>query len=208
MRPWPLFVLALLATGCGPSFQAIYEGDARFEHCYAMDDNPSTPLQTKSDCWSDWTKHYTYGQTRDRVEYAAMRFRALARVPNAPTDEAMMGAAPGEGATKSSLSAPAPTSAFAPPPKTEEVADAGSAALAASLPGAGAQPPSGDAGAHKASVPEPPHATCLEGCGDTWQTCKAACASAAGPLGDTPRPPGACPACDRTYGRCAKGCFR
>jgi hypothetical protein len=192
MRPWPLFVLAL---GCGPSFQAIYEGDARFEHCYAMDDNPSTPLQAKSDCWSDWTKHYTYGQTRDRVEYATMRYRALARVPNAPTDEAMMGAAPGEGATTSSLSAPAPTSAFAPPPKTEEVADAGGASPAASTSSAGVP---ADAGAHATPVPVPPETACLGTCGDAWQTCKVACASAAG----------GCPACDKTYGRCAKACFR
>src|ERR1700733_5821322 len=105
----------LAVVACGPSFQAIYEGDQRFEHCYALDDNPNAPLQEKSTCWHDWMAHTTYGQTRDRVEYAAVRARALGRVPALPTDEAMMEAAPGPMAPKPGVAAPAPTSAFAPP---------------------------------------------------------------------------------------------
>src|SRR5260370_11911322 len=108
-----VLVLAVLAVACGPSFQALYEGDARFEHCYALDGSGTAPMQQKSACWRDWTLRYTYGQTRDRVEYAAARYRALSRAPEAPTDEAMMEAAPGEG-RGSFVAAPAPTSAFAP----------------------------------------------------------------------------------------------
>jgi hypothetical protein len=187
------------AVACGPSFQAIYEGDARFEHCYALDDDPSAPLQSKADCWSEWTKRYTYGQTRDRVEYAAMRYRALSRVPASPTDEAMMGAAPGEGKTTSSVTAPAPTNAFEPPPKTLPDGDAGVNVAAhrsgetVRLPAAPAPPPS-------PPPPKPadtPRASCLSGCGDSWHDCKGACAAAAS----------GCPQCDKTYARCVKACF-
>src|SRR4051812_3724316 len=91
----PLVALAALAA-CGPSYQALYEGDARFEHCYALEEASLSSMQQRSDCWRDWMLRYTYGQTRDRVEYASARYRALSRAPQAPTDEAMMEAAPGE----------------------------------------------------------------------------------------------------------------
>lgn len=113
-----------VATGCGPSFQAVHDGEARFEHCYALDESPSESPSKKAACWDEWSHRYTYGQTRDRVQYAVQRQRALSRA-TLPTDEAMMGAAPGEGITTGAVAAPLPTSAFAPPPKTLE-ADAGS----------------------------------------------------------------------------------
>lgn len=108
-----------LSAGCGPSFQAVYENDARFEHCYALDDTPTAAMEKKADCWNDWTRNHTYGQTRDRVEYARARYDALSTVAQLPTDEAMMGAAPGEGTSVDTAAAPTPTSAFAPPPKTD-----------------------------------------------------------------------------------------
>jgi len=103
--------------GCGPSFQALYEGDARFEHCYAIEEDGVVSLQKKADCWRDWTDHYTFGQTRDRVQYASMRYRALTST-NLPTDEGMMSAAPGEGNGEGNATTLAPTNAFAPPPTT------------------------------------------------------------------------------------------
>jgi hypothetical protein len=195
MRAWSLVMAALvLALGCGPSFQAIYEGDARFEHCYALEDDPSTGMQKKADCWAEWSKHYTYGQTRDRVEYASVRYRALSRVPVAPTDEAMMGAAPGEGTTSPGVTAPAPTNAFAPPPNTLDAVDAAAAPFAVPT-AAPATPPAPDAGAPKAVGP--PKAACVDGCSDSWQACKGSCADAST----------TCAACDKTYGKCVKGCF-
>jgi hypothetical protein len=109
-----ILVGALIA--CGPSFQALYEGDARFEHCYALEEDGVASMQKKADCWRDWTDHYTYGQTRDRVQYASMRYRALTSSA-LPTDEGMMSAAPGE-AEGQNGTALAPTNAFAPPPTT------------------------------------------------------------------------------------------
>src|SRR4051812_27521825 len=85
-------ILAIGATaaglGCGASFQAIYEGNARFERCYAMEERPQTPLVEKANCWQDWSERYTYGQTRDRIHYATARYVALSQ--SVPTDEAMM----------------------------------------------------------------------------------------------------------------------
>ena len=72
--------------GCGPSFHAIYEGNARFEHCYALEENPQTGMKDRADCWRDWSEHYTYGQTRDRIQYATARYVALSQAPNVPTE--------------------------------------------------------------------------------------------------------------------------
>jgi hypothetical protein len=183
-----------VAAACGPSFQALYEGDARFEHCYALEERGSVGMQDKSECWRDWTMHYTYGQTRDRVEYAAARYRALSRAPQAPTDEAMMEAAPGEG-RGTSIAAPAPTSAFAPPPKTLAEVDGGAANRGAELPGYADAGANGNAANIKSSE-RPPGSDCGDTCTSTWDTCKGKCPDAKG-----------CDACTAAYKKCMKGCF-
>lgn len=113
-----LCAFAAAGLACGPSFQTVYENDARFEHCYALDDTPTAAMPKKADCWNDWSKNHTYGQTRDRVEYARARYDALSN-PQLPTDEGMAAAAPGEGVDTDTAAAPTPTSAFAPPPKMD-----------------------------------------------------------------------------------------
>lgn len=191
--------MAAAAVACGPSFQVVYEGDSRFEHCYALDENPNVLMQQKGECWSDWIKHYTYGQTRDRVEFAAVRYRAIMRAGTLPTDEAVMGAAPGEGTQGTALAAPAPTNAFASPIKTMgEGSDASAPASASPVPRpapalvsrepepATSLPP----------APKPPGATCVDACTDKWQSCRGACSLAV------------CTACDKTYGKCASACFK
>lgn len=179
------------AFACGPSFQAVHDGEARFEHCYALDERPNEPLARKADCWDDWAKHYTYGQTRDRVQYAMQRARALSQVPNLPTDEAMMSAAPGEG-VRNAAAAPAPTSAFAPPPKTMEAADAGNGVDAAA-PGNGRDGRDGHDGAgNEPSVPKPAALSCADDCESTWINCRTQCRTKK------------CDECERTY----KGCLR
>jgi hypothetical protein len=174
---------------CGPSYQAIYEGDARFEHCYALEDGSQANMTEKAACWRAWIRHYTYGQTRDRVEYATSRYRALTRAPEAPTDEAMMEAAPGAG-RESTIAAPAPTSAFAPPPKTlSESAPAGSGDLPTGYADAGG----GDV--TEESTPKAPGAECTAGCEAAWSKCRDCDGGAK------------CAACGATYKKCMRTCF-
>src|SRR5262249_54827093 len=116
MRRLAASAALLAAAACGPSFQAIYEGNARFEHCYALEET-STSARERADCWRDWSERYTYGQTRDRIQYAISRYVALSQASNMPTDEAMMLAAPGVAPRQTTITAPAPTNPFAPPPK-------------------------------------------------------------------------------------------
>ena len=63
---------------CGASLQAVYEGDVRFEHCMALDAQPEVKPTIRRTCWEEWRKFYTFGQTRDRTEYAGY-FRAQAK---------------------------------------------------------------------------------------------------------------------------------
>lgn len=183
------------ALACGPSFQAIYEGNARFEHCYALEENAQTGLPEKADCWRDWSEHYTYGQTRDRIHYATARYVALSQSSNVPTDEAMMMAAPGVTPRQSVITAPAPTNAFAPPPKVlEDYGDAspGKQLRPSEVPTVvGAGPPSSvvDAGAAAKPLPPPPGADCADGCRNKFRDCDG---------GNQ---------CEQTYRSCMRACF-
>jgi hypothetical protein len=196
--PLAFAALAALALGvaglaCGPSYQALYEGDVRFEHCYAIEESSSISMNAKRDCWRGWVLHYTYGQTRDRVEYASARYRALTRAHQAPTDEAMMEAAPGE-VRISNIAAPAPTSAFAPPPKTlEEGADGGEAGEDAStLPTSYVD--TKRVVVTEENAPAPPASSCVTGCDASWNRCRV-CDG------------GKCEACTSTYKKCMRTCF-
>ena len=190
------FVLAIAwaaaAVACGPSFQALYEGDARFEHCYALEETGAVSMTQKGECWRGWMLRYTYGQTRDRVEYALARYRALTRAPSAPTDEAMMEAAPGE-ARSTTIAAPAPTSAFAPPPKVLGEPDAGDEGTKSDLPSGYTE--SKRVEVREESAPAPPGADCASACDAEWSKCRDCDAGAK------------CVACTNTYKRCMRGCF-
>ena len=69
--------VAVSEAGCGASYQSLYEGEVRFEHCYRLDEEQGMPPGQRRACWHDWSMHYTYGQTRDRLEYALRRQREL-----------------------------------------------------------------------------------------------------------------------------------
>lgn len=62
-----------LSIGCGPSFEVLAEGDLRFVHCDRLDLDPKIAPSHRLHCWREWRRMYTYGQTRDRVEYAQRR---------------------------------------------------------------------------------------------------------------------------------------
>jgi hypothetical protein len=75
--------LALL--GCGPSFEAIQEGNLRFAHCDRLDLDPNIAPSHRLHCWREWRRVYTYGQTRDRVEYAQRRIAEVVSGDTEPT---------------------------------------------------------------------------------------------------------------------------
>jgi hypothetical protein len=115
--PWTL-ALGLPLTACGASITALYEGDVRFEHCMALDEESTAKASHRAACWSEWVAHYSYGQTRDRIDYAKRRARRLE------------GSEP-EGSEPKTVGVGAPSSTHAPPPLIER-SDAGAPAPAPS----------------------------------------------------------------------------
>jgi hypothetical protein len=179
------FVVALLAAfvvaggtvACGPSFQAVYECDVRFEHCYALDQG-NTSVDLKKQCWREWLRGYTYGQSGDRIEYAAARFSELSLDPTLPSVEVRDG-----GSSRHSSASPMPTSAFAPPPNLAE------------HPVVDASAPVDRPKAVSEVVLRAPGSECAEGCAGRWKGCHEDC------RGDT------CAACDKAYKACVPACF-
>jgi hypothetical protein len=134
-------------AACGPSYQAVYECDVHFEHCYALDESGAS-ADAKKDCWRDWLHGYTYGQSRDRVEYGGTRYSQLSLDPTLPSEDVPSLAA------RRIAAAPAPTNAFVPPPNVSEAhLTGGVAAVTARAPGA----------------------DCADGCAERWTTCRATC---------------------------------
>jgi len=131
----------------------------RFEHCYAVDLR-DVPVDMKKQCWRDWLRGYTYGQSGDRIEYAAARFSELSLDPTLPSVETRE-ARPGRRAV-----APVPTNAFAPPPKLGE-----------HLLNDAATSPQARADAVPAAL-HAPGAECAESCADTWRSCHDGCKDA------------------------------
>jgi hypothetical protein len=156
----------------------MYEGEVLFEHCNALDQGPANATAKKS-CWHDWLQSYTYGQSRDRVEYAATRLSELSLDPTLPSEDRDV-------RRNHSNASPMPTNAFAPPPGTAEHAGVPEPP-ASEAPVAAARPP---------VAPNPPGGECAEGCSEYWKTCRAGCKAAA------------CEACDHAYKLCVPGCFK
>jgi hypothetical protein len=174
-------VVAPLA--CGPSVQLIYEGNVRFEHCYRLDLDLAIAPTHREACWRQWLKSYTYGQPRDRTEYARKRIRSfMAGDVSRPTLN--LGSEPRPEDRQFYLVVPNPTSAHAPPPPiaTRMYADERDAPLA---------PPPATA----------PGASCATDCSSSWKSCQAACAPDGG-ASDT-----ACRSCEPDYKACMKRCF-
>ncbi|MCL2824472.1 MAG: hypothetical protein FWD57_10810 [Polyangiaceae bacterium] len=112
-------IFALMSVGCGASYQAVYEGEVRFEHCYRLDEEFGISLAQRRECWRQWSQFYTYGQTRDRLEYALRRQRELSaeiQNPDAVSTESQ----PSPIQINEPVAAPAPTTPFAPPPRVHD----------------------------------------------------------------------------------------
>lgn len=125
-RGWKYWVLGglvpfvgLCITGlplaCGPSIQPIHEGGVRFEHCYRLDLDPKIAPSHRHACWKQWLEVYSYGQSRDRLEYSRRRVRDLeAGDPNPP--QLHLDQIEEREARQFYMATPAPTSVHAPPP--------------------------------------------------------------------------------------------
>jgi hypothetical protein len=180
-----LALCALAAVACGPSFQAVYECDVHFEHCYAVDMS-DLAIAEKRLCWREWLAGYTYGESRDRVEHARSRLQALSS--DDPTSWSLDGAASGDLLSPGPLShpvvsTPLPVNAFSPPPSVSDVH------LDASTDGA---PRDGGAQSEAAL----PGEACGDACARARTSCRDGCNGAA------------CAACDHAYRSCMPPCFR
>ncbi len=184
---------ALVAGGCGASVSSIYEGDVRFEHCMALDARPAVTRPQRRQCWIEWVRYYTYGQTQDRVEYAVAHASGSERAAK-------------ESESAPILAAPEPTSAFAPPPMMLEPGNAGGAAPPPPLSAPSARPAAPSA---PRPVPPAPDATpptdtpapppvdpgCQADCAEARADCRTTCQG------------GSCEkSCSGKYARCLERC--
>jgi hypothetical protein len=180
-----LLCVALAPLACGPSVQSIYEGDVRFEHCYRLDLDLNIAPTHREACWKQWLTSYTYGQPRDRIEYARRRVRAFAS-GDVTRPTLATGSESRPQRREFYLVVPEPTSAHAPPPPT-------------------ATPVYTDAGppvaSSTATPTRAPGASCADECTRSWRSCGAAC----GPGGGASE--AACKSCEPDYKRCMKRCF-
>jgi hypothetical protein len=164
LRASGLFCLSFgAAIACGPSLTSVHEGTVRFEHCNRLDLDEHAAKGDCKKCWSTWLNEYTYGQPRDRIDYARRRTRSLengdATRPALKFDERN----PEE--RQFYLVVPGPTSVRAPPPPVATVWKDGD----------------GDAGAlAKSSTDRPPAESCAEECRTTWKSCGAQCTNESG----------------------------
>jgi hypothetical protein len=181
-----LFV-ACGSGGCGPSVQSIYEGNVRFEHCYRLDLEVDAAPTHREACWKEWLGMYTYGQPRDRIEYARRRVRAFA-TGDLDCPKLNIGETKKAEVRQFYLVVPTPTSVHAPPPP-----------IATRWYGDAATPP---ATPPTPALAVPPQDECSDPCRESYQLCSRSCDL------DASRPDPSCAACDPDYKACMKRCFR
>ena len=149
----------------------MYEGDVMFEHCYRLDIDATVGSSEKRSCWERWLSTHVRGQTRDRVEFAAGRSRALLAGPAASSVAVLgPGTVPGiEPVSTTSVACPLPETPFEAPPSTAPASPKASAAARASASAAPAPPP---AVAARKGKP------CLDACTSDLSQCAGKCTAA------------------------------
>jgi len=156
-------------------------------------------MEQKGTCWRDWVEHHTLGQTRDRVEYAQARWRAIERAPELPTDEAMMAAAPGVGAENNNATAPLPTSAFAPPPRTEATGALPQTTTTTVTTKIEKKTTETETLTKPAPpLPHAPGAECVEACTQAWDVCHGECGASKDK----------CDVCEERHATCLSSCVK
>lgn len=203
----------VLALGCGPSVQSIYEGDVRFEHCYRLDLELDVASSHRQACWTNWLNRYTYGQTRDRLEYARRRVRSFAGGDTARPTLNIGTDATQQESRQFYLVVPAPTSVHASPPpiatrvNMTEPAPSNSAARSDSATPSDSAAPSNSAGPANSAAPATgpslrklaPGEDCAGACRSAFSSCSQACEGEAQGA--------ACKSCDPDYKKCMQRCF-
>jgi hypothetical protein len=177
-----------LMMSCGPSVQSIYEGNVRFEHCYRLDLELDVASTHRQACWTTWLDRYTYGQSRDRLEYARRRLRAFA-TGDADRPALRVGENQQQDSRQFYLVVPSPTSVHAPPPP-----------IATRVNATPDPPPmSNSAEPAKSSDAPAPGEDCASACRNSFGSCNQAC---------DPKAKGtACKSCDPDYKKCMARCF-
>jgi hypothetical protein len=178
------FALGVGSISCGASIQAVYEGNVRFEHCMALDSRNDVKPTIRRACWEEWVRFYTFGQTRDRVEYARLRRQQL--IGASDFDE-------GDWSPKRTAEAavPEPTSAAAPPPMMLQTDGGGTGNVDGG--------PDGSAPASASGTPDsrpPLNGECIAACESEWSLCQHEC-----------RTPNCEKGCQGKYKKCMKRCF-
>jgi hypothetical protein len=183
----------IAAASCGPSVQSIHESNVRFEHCYRLDLDRVIAPNHRQACWREWVDRYTYGQTRDRIEYGRRRMRAIA-AGQLGTSLSLDASVHDAGTDPDAAPVPAPISIHAPPPAVAPGPARPTEAASAT-----------DAGSADASspAPTPPGAECNSACETTWGSCKATCAD-----GQDAGAAKRCAVCETDYKACMRRCFK
>jgi hypothetical protein len=191
---------ALMAS-CGPSVQSIYEGDVRFEHCYRLDLELDVASTHRQACWITWLDRYTYGQSRDRLEYARRRVRGFAS-GDADRPVLRIGENQQQDSRQFYLVVPSPTSVHAPPPPIatrvnvtpDPPPSSSSTVITKSSPTI--------SNSAEAAIPNDkpaPGEDCASACRNAFGSCNQACDPAAKGT--------ACKSCDPDYKKCMARCF-
>jgi len=183
---------ALLVASCGPSMQSIYEGDVRFEHCYRLDLEQDVAITHRRACWTTWLDRYTYGQSRDKLEYARRRVRAFSSGDTDRPQLRLGESGQQRDARQFYLVVPAPTSVHAPPPPIATRVNA-----VEPPPSASAAPAASGSAAAGAKLA--PGETCASECHSAFSSCNQAC--------DPVAKSTACKSCDPDYKKCMQRCF-
>lgn len=173
---WSWVICGVAVHACGPSFEAIQEGDLRFAHCDRLDVDPNIAPSHRLHCWREWRRVYTYGQTRDRVEYAQRRIAEVVSGDTEPPFELPAGplAEP-----RRYRPAPVPAVPLSEPPPAIEPVDGAPAVPESSSRGGGGAAALGAASAKSGGSEPDCRARCeaeLSGCMPGCETKPTGCA--------------------------------
>jgi hypothetical protein len=146
---------SLFAFACGPSLTTVHEGTIRFEHCNRLDLDAAVGKNDCTQCWRTWLADYTYGQPRDRIDYARKRARQLSNGHDTRPVLNVDSEVEHPAQRQFYLVVPGPTSLRTPPPPIATVVQSGGP----------------DGGTLAKTAPEPPAENCSEACRATWQKC-------------------------------------